>query len=188
MSQQELLKQVVDVLEQSGVDYMVTGSTVSSLQGEPRVTHDIDFVVTLTVASAKPLIEAFPPPRYYVDEHSIRSAVSTQGMFNLIDVDEGDKVDFWILKNDPYDQSAFSRRYREEAVGIRFFVSRPEDTILSKLRWSEMCGGSEKQLRDALRVYEVQYSQLDLKYLDDWANQLNVESVLQDLKKQAQVL
>ena len=44
MSQQGLLKLVVEVLNRLGIDYMVSGSVVSSLQGEPRATHDIDVV------------------------------------------------------------------------------------------------------------------------------------------------
>ena len=41
MSQQELLKKVVLTLDQNDIDYMLTGSLVSSMQGEPRLTHDI---------------------------------------------------------------------------------------------------------------------------------------------------
>ncbi len=58
MSQQELLRTVVRTLEELGVDYMVTGSIASSLQGEPRSTHDIDIVVNLPQAKAHALAAA----------------------------------------------------------------------------------------------------------------------------------
>ena len=48
--------------------------------------------------------------------------------------------------------------------------------------------GSEKQFADALRVYAVQYGKLDLDYLADWAETLNVESELKRLQDAAQVL
>lgn len=67
MSQQELLKKVVRTLEQLGIDYMVTGSIVSSLQGEPRSTHGIDIVVNLTRSRTHDLAGTFPPPAYYFD-------------------------------------------------------------------------------------------------------------------------
>jgi len=51
MPQQELLRRVVEVLQRAGVPYMVTGSLVSSLQGEPRATHDIDLIVQIDTAS-----------------------------------------------------------------------------------------------------------------------------------------
>jgi len=76
-------------------------------------------------------------------------------MANLIDTVSGDKVDFWLLTETPFDYSRFTRRYHEELMGMRIAVSSPEDTILMKLRWSKMSGGSEKQFIDALRVYEV---------------------------------
>jgi hypothetical protein len=41
MSQQELLAKVIRTLEQLGIECMVTGSIASSMQGEPRSTHDI---------------------------------------------------------------------------------------------------------------------------------------------------
>ena len=47
MSQQELLKRVVRILDGAKIKYMLTGSVVSSLQGEPRSTHDIDIVVAI---------------------------------------------------------------------------------------------------------------------------------------------
>jgi hypothetical protein len=96
-------------------------------------------------------------------------------MFNLINVQEGDKVDFWILTDEEFDRSRFSRRQFEMAFGIRICVSSPEDTILAKLRWSQLSGGSEKHFIDALRVYEVQFQNLDLQYIEHWARQLGVE-------------
>jgi len=47
MSQQELLAKVVGTLDGAGIDYMTTGSIVSSLQGEPRATHDVDMRETI---------------------------------------------------------------------------------------------------------------------------------------------
>lgn len=177
MSQQKLLKKVIQTLERAGIQYMITGSVVSSLQGQPRSTHDIDMVIAVEKSKAHELAKAFPPPDFYLDEHSIIDAVNTQSMFNLIDLRTGDKVDFWILTNEAFDRSRFSRRYSEEFMGIDMKVSSPEDTILSKLRWTKLSGGSEKQFTDALRVYEVQHGKLDLNYLEHWAKELDVGSL-----------
>ena len=57
MSQQELLALVVGQLNQLNIDYMLTGSFASSLQGEPRATHDIDLVLELKPESCRALIE-----------------------------------------------------------------------------------------------------------------------------------
>jgi len=188
MSQPALLKKVIQVLDQTGIKYMITGSIVSSLQGEPRSTHDIDMVIAIQKSEVKRLAEAFPPPDFYIDEDSILDAINRQSMFNLIDVNAGDKVDFWILTSEPFDQSRFSRKISEEFMGLKMLVSSPEDTILAKLRWAKLSGGSEKQFIDALRVYEVQYGKLDIDYLEEWVKKLNVESLWKQLVDEAETL
>ena len=165
---------------------MITGSIVSSLQGEPRSTHDIDMIITIQKSQINALLSAFPPPRFYLDKNAILEAVHNQSMFNLIDTESGDKVDFWILTNEPFDQSRFSRKASENFMGFTMQVSSPEDTILAKLRWAKLSGGSEKQLMDALRVYEVQYESLDTDYLKRWVENLNVQSLWEQLIKKAQ--
>jgi hypothetical protein len=72
-------------------------------------------------------------------------------------------------------------------MGLEMQVSSPEDTILAKLRWAKLSGGSEKQFTDALRVYEVQYGKLDRDYLKHWANNLDVESLWKRLMDKADV-
>jgi hypothetical protein len=188
VSQQELLIRVARALERLGIDYMVTGAVASSFYGEPRSTHDIDLVVAVPTASIPALVRAFPEPDFYLDEESMREAVRQQGMFNLIDVDRGEKVDFWMLTEDAFDQSRFGRRQAQVVFGTTLQVSSPEDTILAKLRWAKLSSGSEKQFGDALRVYEVQFSIVDQGYLERWAAYLGVSALLADLRSEAEPL
>ena len=60
------------------------------------------------------------------------------------------------------------------------YVATAEDTILAKLEWYRMGGGvSERQWRDVLGVMKVQADRLDLAYLRQWADQLNVSDLLE---------
>lgn len=188
MSQQELLKFVIESLEDISVEYMVTGSVVSSLQGEPRLTHDIDIIISIQKKSIDTFIHSFSSRDFYLDRAAVFDAIKTQHVFNLIDKNTGDKIDFWILTDTPFDRSRFSRKYREEFLGLRLVVSRPEDTILAKLHWVQLSGGSEKHFKDALRVYEIQYEILDKEYLLKWSKSVNVESLLQKLFEEAEIL
>jgi len=131
---------------------MLTGSFASSLQGEPRLTHDIDFVAVISEDTIPQLMTSFPPPNFFLDKDRIQEAIRTKTMFNLLHVVEGDKVDFWMLTDEPFDASRFRRRRKEHALGMEVVVSSPEDTILAKLRWTKMSGGSERQFRDAERL------------------------------------
>jgi hypothetical protein len=188
MSQPELLKRVVEALDRANVPYMFVGSTVSSLQGQPRSTHDIDIVVQISPEGGEQLVAAFPLPDYLLDPFAVRAAIANRKMFNLLDNVGGDKADFWVLDPDTYKQQAFSRRIRGRLAGVDVWVQAPEDTILSKLHWAKDLGGSEKQFKDALSVYEVQFGRLDLTYLEHWAKELKVSEDLQRIKEIAEVI
>jgi hypothetical protein len=185
VSQQALLKRIVRALGGAGVPYMLTGSLVSSLQGEPRATHDIDLVIDISPTDVARVTEALSAPEFYLDEDAVGDATRRRTMFNLIDSSSGDKADFWLLTDDPFDRERFARRLRVEALALPLCVSTPEDTILMKLRWSAKAGGSEKQLGDAQRVYELQAGSLDEAYLDEWADRLGVGDALAAIRRQA---
>lgn len=167
---------------------MITGSIASSLQGEPRATHDLDVVVRIEESAAPALLAFFPAPEFYHDDSAVLEAVRNRSGFNLIETAEGDKVDFWLLTDDAFDQSRFARKYEEDVFGIHLKVSAPEDTILQKLRWSAFSGGSEKLYGDALRVYEVQHARLDQQYLDEWSRSLGAEGLLARIRDEAELI
>ncbi len=186
MSQQKLLSHVVGRLQGLGIEFMLTGSHASSLQGQSRSTHDIDLVVNLKAEHVQPLFRAFQEDRFYLSEAAIVEAVRTRRTFNLLESTTGEKVDFWVLDSTPFDQSRFSRRQRIELDGQQFDVSSPEDTILMKLSWGKKSGGSEKQFNDALHVYEMQAGLLDSEYLQAWLTVLGVEDLWQRILAEAE--
>ncbi|MFN8353650.1 MAG: hypothetical protein U0Y10_04370 [Spirosomataceae bacterium] len=188
MLQQELLKYVVSVFDANGILYMLTGSVVSSLQGEPRATHDIDIVIILEKETAHLLPSVFPIPPFYLNKESILEAADKSSMFNIIDQESGNKIDFWLLTKEPFDLSRFSRRIPINLFDLQVFISTPEDTILSKLKWSKLSGGSVKQMTDALRVFELQYPILDMNYLKDWVEVLQLQAEWHQLISQAEPL
>ena len=62
---------MVEALDASATLYMLTGSLVSSMQGEPRSTHDMDFIVRLDDESASGLWTALD---VLVDSAVVREA------------------------------------------------------------------------------------------------------------------
>lgn len=185
MSQSGLLIEAVASLESAGVGYVLTGSLASSLQGEPRATHDIDLVIEIDLRAVDGLARAFSAPRYFFDQLAARDALSRRGMFQLLDTVSGDKIDFWALTESEFDRSRFARRVEVEVFGSRVWLTAPEDTIIQKLKWAADSGGSERQVGDAVGVYEVQAGMLDESYLDEWADRLEVSELLSEVRERA---
>ena len=53
-------------LEAIGALYMVTGTTAAILYGQPRVTNDLDVVLSLDDPARAALLDAFPAAAFYV--------------------------------------------------------------------------------------------------------------------------
>lgn len=174
MLQHELVIKIAGLLERAGIEYMLTGSFVSGLQGMPRSTHGTDFIINISEKDISKLLSVFSPDEYYIDTNQIKRAVRDKNMFNMIEYESGYKIDFWLLTKEPFDKTRFSRRILEKFNGENIHVSTPEDTILMKLKWALESGGSQKQINDALMVFKVQFEILDFEYIKYHYEALNL--------------
>lgn len=187
MSQQELLKKVLTLLNEHDCPYMLTGSIVSSIQGEPRLSHDIDIIINADFRIERLLLEHFDAENYYLDQTAIREAITTLTMFNLIDINSGDKIDFWMLTDSVFDASRFERKKSVLLFGETAWISSPEDTILAKLFWAKKSGGSEKQLSDVRNVYECNSATIDRGYIEKWSIVLGVKMYWDKIRGSADI-
>jgi len=174
MVQQELLSKIIRKLNASGIPYMLTGSMASNYYGNPRMTHDIDIVIQLSQNDIETIGTLFEKD-YYLSKEALAQAVASQGMFNLIDSAIGMKVDFWLVKNDPYYQQAFARRKQVHTLGETVSIIAPEDLMISKRLWAKQSGGSAKQDADIQGIQNVQNEHLDKAYLQRWQEKLGLD-------------
>lgn len=185
---EQLLVQVAAILERLKVQYFVTGGFAVSVWGRPRATFDVDVVAQLVVPQMDALVQALRElsPTGYVAEETVAAAMRRGGEFNFIDPQSGAKVDFWISASDPFLSSQFKRRRLEHLDGQAVYFVSPEDLILSKLRWHQALG-SARQLEDVASVLQISGHQLDFQYLDEWARQLGVLDLLQQVRREHHV-
>jgi hypothetical protein len=179
VTERDLLVDCLRRLNQADISYMLTGSMVSNYWGIPRTTHDLDFVLQLPPAAAPKLIQSFRGD-FYVDEVAIQAAYRPPFQFNAIDTRSALKVDFWLLRPDPFEQEMFGRRIRASVFGETAWIATAEDVILHKLYWNVLTP-SDRQLGDAAGVVSVQGDNLNLDYLRHWAGELKVRTKLDDL-------
>ena len=177
MSQAELLALVIENLNELQIPHMLVGSFASSFYGEARSTHDIDVVIDLAPTKIQMLVARFDPKRYYLSEAALREG----RMANLIDTMTGDKVDCFLLDKDPVNLAAFARRSPQKIMNVTANLASVEDTILAKIRWSEMSGGLPRQQADVREMMRVQVDRLDITYLRRQSKLMKLEFQLDRL-------
>jgi hypothetical protein len=170
MPEADLSLLFVRPLNRLGVRYIISGSVAAILYGEPRLTHDVDFVVFLRSEDIQLLQEAFPSPAFYVPPAAVIAsevAREQRGHFNLIHSDTGFKADFYTSGRDELHAWAFRNARKLEFQGEAVVVAPPEYVIIRKLEYSRE-GGSEKHLRDIRAMLAVSGDQIDRPELDEW--------------------
>jgi hypothetical protein len=183
----EVTLKVTAVFEQLGVPYLISGSLASTLYGMIRTTQDSDIVAEMQLEHLQPFILALQD-EFYVDAEMIAESIQRHSSFNIIHRESMFKVDVFIPRPRPFLQSQLSRAQRqtfrfESEISARF--ASPEDTILAKLEWYRLGGEvSERQWRDILGILKTRAGELSLPYLQHWAAELNLTSLLERALKE----
>lgn len=165
-------------LEQSNIQYMITGSVASIIYGEPRLTHDIDLVIMLRISDIETFCSLFPPDEYYCPPSEvIRIELSRKdhAHFNLIHHESGYKADFYPFTGNQLHSWAL-KNINIIPVSPEFSikVAPPEYVILRKLQYFRE-GKSEKHCLDIRKMFSVKTFPIDKKIIEEWVLELELK-------------
>jgi len=176
-----LLKIVAERLDKAEIPYMITGGIAVSYWGFPRTTHDIDIVIEAKKEDKEKIVALFEKD-FYISPEATANAIETRFTFNILHLKSGTKVDFWLLKDEPFGITEFKRRLRRQISGKEVYIISPEDLILSKLLGYKETQ-SDRRLEDAKSILKT--SRVDLEYIKNWAEKQSTIKILEEiLKKQ----
>jgi hypothetical protein len=163
---------IVDVLDESNIPYMLSGSVAMGVYIVPRATRDFDFVIYLQPKDIENFVSNFQDG-YYCNADSVKDAVRRHSLFNIIDHSSGYKADFVILKNEVYRQLEFSRRVKMEYFDKIIYLVSVEDLMLSKIIWIQ-------ELQSAIQMEDIknlsQLNTLDWNYINEWIQKLRLNT------------
>jgi hypothetical protein len=178
MPEPELFLLFVVPLNRAGIRYVVTGSVAAIFYGEPRLTHDVDFIIFLKPADIEAFPKAFPAADFYLPPPETIAAEAQReqrGHFNIIHADTGFKADMYLTGRDELNAWAFRLRRQAQFDGEPVMLAPPEYVIVRKLEYYRE-GGSEKHLRDIRSMLAVSGDQLDQPALNEWIQRRGLQT------------
>ena len=101
LTELDILKDVTRKFEQLNIQYMLTGSLAMSHYAQPRMTRDIDLVVSIFPSMLKSWNRVFTPD-YYISVDSVNDAIENEFIFNLIHTKSSIKIDCIVRKKEEY--------------------------------------------------------------------------------------
>lgn len=180
-------QQLVATLEELGVVYAIGGSVAAMMYSQPRLTIDVDLMVSAPLQQISQLVRAVQSWQVYITpfEAIVETNLPYNLPFNIIDGTIGTKADVYIAKSTGLDASAMARRRRlvwDRETGAEAWFLSPEDVILYKLSYYRQGGEvAQKHPTDIANMLGVVGSQLDLAYLTRWATEIGVVDLWQSL-------
>ena len=169
-------------LEKLGAPYMITGATAAIIYGQPRVTNDLDVVLSLDEESRARLLGLFPEAEFYVPPEAVIRAEqsrSQRGHFNLIHHESGYKADIYLAASEPLHAWALPLRRRITwGETLQIWVAPPEYVVLRKLQFYRE-GGSTKHPADIRAILET--TGVDEQLMAPWLSSLGVASVWKEI-------
>jgi hypothetical protein len=168
----DIVRDVSARLDQAGIAYMLTGSMAMNYYAQPRMTRDVDVVVSLGTKDIDVIVELFSPD-YYLSREAAYDSIANETMFNLIHQDSVIKVDFIVRKSSPYRRKEFENRQRIVIEDFSTWIVAKEDLVVSKLDWARD-SRSETQLRD---VRNLAVTGCDTEYIERWTTELGINEL-----------
>ncbi|MCC6930769.1 MAG: hypothetical protein IT359_17395 [Gemmatimonadaceae bacterium] len=163
-------------LNRASIDYVVTGGLAAILYGHPRLTLDVDLVIRLDASAAAMFTALWPsdafycPPVEVVREECERPA---NGHFNVIHSETAMRADVYLSADDPLHTWALAEHVTRTIEGERVRFAPIEYVIVYKLRYLQM-GGSDRHLRDVIRMLETSRSLIREETLRFWIDRLDL--------------
>ncbi len=177
MTAEEIVLAVAGALERASIPYMTVGGLAGIYYGINRTTDDADFVLQVSELNLSALRQALGPG--FIVDPQVSFETITLGTRYVVHHPESDfDVDLFILRDDPQDQLAFTRRKRITFDRGEAVICTAEDFVVTKLNWA-MRERRSKDFEDARAVLAVQQGKLDLPYIRHWCDRQGTRELLE---------
>lgn len=176
---QEALLPIIDVYEQLGVHYLLTGSVACSVYGLPRAVQDVDVLAEIHSKQLPFLFERLAE-NYLFDQDVASLAVRQRTSFSLLHLSRLVKMDI-LLPSTIFEASMLQHKQTVALIEGKapLSIATPEDLILIRLIWYHHSGNrADDQWNDILGILKVQAPTLNLVYLSQQAETLQISDLL----------
>jgi len=167
----KLLEKITAIFKKLDIQYMISGSMAMNFYSVSRATRDIDIVVHMQEKDINNFIDNLN--NFYFNKDTIIKETRNLGMYNIIDLESGFKIDIILLKNTEYFKEAFSNKLIKKDLGFEIDVISLEDLIIAKLLWIQQLQ-SERQKEDIKML--LNNTNTNIEYIIKWVDALNINT------------
>jgi hypothetical protein len=152
-----LFEKAYSVLKEKRIPYLLIGGLAAGVLGEPRFTHDVDFLIYISQTKLGLFLNALYDKGFNFDRKNVKETILTKGVFRVF---LGDYHADFIINALEFGKVALKRAIEVKLFNEKVKFPSPEDLILFKL-----IADRELDLWDAKNIYIRHLDKLDKDYL-----------------------
>jgi len=185
MQELNLFAIYTDILSKNNIEYFISGSVAAIVYGEPRLTHDIDLIISLSDNVITKFVAAFPPNLFYCPpKEIIKTEIkrTSRGHFNLIHQETGFKADIYLIGQEKLQKWALENKVKINFAGSDIFLAPVEYVIIKKLEFYKE-GNSQKHIEDIKNILINSEHLINFTFLNKSVKDLGLEDVWSLVRK-----
>jgi len=156
-------------LEKAGIPYMIIGGQAVLLYGEPRLTSDIDIILSVNIDRLDTLLAVARQLSLKPLPEDIGTFVRQTMVLPVLDEATGIRMDF-IFSFTPYESQAIRRAKRVRILDHDVCFTSIEDLIIHKI-----FAGRPRDIEDVEMVI-LKNPDVDLRYVTKWLDTFDAAS------------
>lgn len=175
----EIVLEMLQLLDEQEIDYLLVGAIATGAWAVPRSTTDVDFVLAAPAAEVDRLLSKLPAP-YQAEPQSLLEPF-TGTMRWVIGVEGTEfKVEIFMQGSDPHHREERERKRLIHLTTLKrvAWIPTAEDIVIQKLRW-----GRKKDLQDVDDILTVQGNALDFSYVERWCREHGTLVRLEEIRR-----
>jgi len=178
MNSEQATAQVVGLLEEIGIQYMLVGAISSNAYGIARATNDADIVAAFDAAGLAQLVRRLGP-EFRLDRQMQIETITGSVRNVLTFVPTSFDIELFRLNADEHHQQRFARRRRQWISELQrdAWIPTAEDVVIQKLRWAR-----RKDLDDVQNVIAVSGHRFDWDYINEWTTKHGNRELLNEIR------
>lgn len=157
----ELIKKIVNKLNEFNIKYMIIGGQAVILYGETRLTKDIDITIGVDTSKAEVIIRLLTELNLKILVNDPIEFIKKTMVIPAIDEESGIRIDI-IFSFSEYEKIALERVKKVEIDGVFINYISLEDLIIHKI-----ISGRARDLEDAKNIM-LKNEEIDEKYIINW--------------------
>jgi len=175
------VREVIRILEDSGIDYVIVGGLAAIYYGEPRATQDIDIIIRpRSEEYIEKLCDLFTSRGFIIIGGclAVKRSMTERIHTTIYDKNYLFRVDLQGIYN-RLNFLAFEGRRRVKIFGLDAWIQGPEDLIVAKLTYYV----GNRDIRDIIAILRNSKDLIDWERLIRIAQEFSVEPQLREIIK-----